>query len=64
MENAFKKNIIQRIPSALMLAGLLIIFLITQSIYLINAVVYLLGMLLVTEWYRNSHKNYWPGVGI
>lgn len=32
--------------------------------HLINAIACLLGMLLVAEWYRNSYKNYWLGVGI
>ncbi len=64
MENVFKKNIMQRIPSALLLAGLFIALLISQSSILINGVISLIGILLVWEWYKNSSQNHFLGVGI
>jgi len=64
LENVFKKNIMQRIPSALLLAGLFIALLISQSSILINGVISLIGILLVWEWYKNSSQNHFLGVGI
>jgi len=64
LENVFKKNIMQRIPSALLLAGLFIALLISQSSILINGVISLIGIFLVWEWYKNSSQNHFLGVGI
>ena len=64
MENVFKKNIMQRIPSALLLAGLFIALLISQSSLLINGVIALIGIFLAWEWYTNANQNHFLGVGI
>jgi phosphatidate cytidylyltransferase len=64
LENVFKKNIMQRIPSALLLAGLFIPLLISQSSLLINGVIVLIGIFLAWEWYTNANQNHFLGVGI
>ncbi|MEK9649925.1 MAG: phosphatidate cytidylyltransferase [Gammaproteobacteria bacterium] len=64
MENAFRKNILQRIPSALFLAALLIALLFLQSNNLIYTVVSIIGVMLVVEWYKNAKRNYLLGAGI
>jgi phosphatidate cytidylyltransferase len=64
LENVFKKNIMQRIPSALFLAGLFIALLISQSSLLINGVIALIGIFLAWEWYTNANQNHFLGVGI
>jgi len=54
----------QRIPSALLLAGLFIPLLISQSSLLINGVIVLIGIFLAWEWYTNANQNHFLGVGI
>ncbi len=54
----------QRIPSALLLAGLFVGLLISQSSTLINGVVALIGIFLVWEWYKNASQDHLLGFGI
>jgi len=54
----------QRFPSALLLAGLFVAFLVSQSSLLINGVIALIGIFLVWEWYINASQNHFLGIGI
>jgi phosphatidate cytidylyltransferase len=64
LENVFKKNIMQRIPSALLLASLFVALLISQSSILIDGVISFIGIFLVWEWYKNASQNHFLGIGI
>ena len=57
MANGLYKNIIQRLPAALLLVGCIFVILYLQNIYLVLTIVIAVGFLLIKEWLLLSESK-------